>query len=161
MRACSTRCPCAGRPICSSFQALPPLLRPRYYKLDAEKSKGRPQLRLDECNRPPANPITTIVRNLNSTTEKAPAWALSPPRWQRVAGMVLKTHFFGHWGAYHKQGQRRRTARPLREGFRQARKQNISPRCVSKKGPGGIPTTASAECGKLLREQIIEADGFL
>jgi 2-methylcitrate dehydratase PrpD len=134
-------------------------LAARYYKLDAEKTKVALSYAATNAT-DPGNSYYDYCQEFKLHNGESARMGIIAAEMARGGWNGLEDPYFGHWGLItSKVGDGGLPG--LYEKAFDALGELYFTEMRFKKGPGGIPTTATGEGGKLLREQIIAEDGVL
>ncbi len=132
-------------------------LAARYYKLDAEKAKVALSYAATNAT-DPANSYYDYCQEFKLHNGESARMGIIAAEMAKGGWRGLEDPFFGHWGLITSKVNDGELPDLYEKAFDKLGTEYFT-EMRFKKGPGGIPTTAAAECGMLLRKQIIEADG--
>lgn len=134
-------------------------LASRYYKLDAEKTKVALSYAATNAT-DPGNSYYDYCQEFKLHNGESARMGIMAAEMAKGGWNGLEDPFFGHWGLITSKVKDGGLPELYEKAFDKLGEEYFT-EMRFKKGPGGIPTTATGECGKLLREQIIAEDGVL
>lgn len=133
-------------------------LAARYYKLDAKKTKVALSYAATNAT-DPGNSYFDYCQEFKLHNGESARMGIMAAEIAKGGWNGLEDPFFGHWGLITSKLKEEDDLPELYEKAFDKLGEEYFTESRFKRGPGGIPTTAAGECGKLLRQQIVEAYG--
>lgn len=134
-------------------------LASRYYDFDAAAMKAALSFAATNCT-DPANAYYDYSQEFKYHNAESARMGIMAAELAKGGWRGLEDPYFGHWGLVSRQTADGGLPELYNKSFAGLGERYYTEESF-KRYPGGIPTTAAANCGKMLREQIIAADGVL